>query len=350
MKGMRLVRPAMPRDCFMAALIVAAGVFCVPVIAAERKAPKAPELPPIEVVQVRPNVLMLMTATGNVAVQIGEDGLVVVDTGSRDGAPALQKAIDGIAAGRKVRYIFNTSADRDRVGGNEVLARAGQSMVAFAGTTIGNTLMDGFSNSGAAGIVATERAFLRMSERQAAERYAAVAMPTEAFPERRKTHYLNGEGIEIVAIPAAHSDADSVVLFRRSDVLVTGAIFTPDRFPTIRVEEGGSVDGLIKALNALLGMTISGVPLPSREGGTRVIPGSGRVTEQSELVEYRDMVVIVRDRIRRSVEAGKSLEQVLAENPTQGYNALYGRVGGTAATKAFVEAVYASLRAQRSEG
>lgn len=217
-------------------------------------------------------------------------------------------------------------------------------MISFAGTTVGNTLLDGFNNSGAAAIVATERAFLRMSGRQAAEGLASVALPTEAFPEARRTLFLNGEGIEIVALRAAHTDADCVVVFRRSDVVVTGGIFTPDRFPVINREEGGSIAGLIDALNRLIAMTVSGVPLPSREGGTRIITGSGRLTEQAELVEYRDMVSIVRDRIRQSVEAGKTLQDVLKEDPTQGYNRLYGTAGGADSATRFVSAVYADLK------
>ena len=119
--------------------------------------------------------------------------------------------------------------------------------------------------------------------------------------------------------PAAHSDADAVVFFRRSDVIVAGDVLDTTRFPVIDVERGGSIDGEIAALNRIVDMAIPSVPIVSREEGTLVVPGHGRLCDQLDIVEYRDMVTIVRDRVRDLMRAGSSLEQVKAAAPARGY-------------------------------
>jgi cyclase len=126
-----------------------------------------------------------------------------------------------------------------------------------------------------------------------------------------------------------------MVLFRRSDVVSAGDIFTPDRYPVIDIDKGGSVQGLIAALNHLLEIT---VPERLQDGGTRVIPGHGRICNEADVVEYRDMVTIVRDRIRDMVVKGRSLEQIKAAGPTLDYDPRYG------SGEPFIEAVYVSLR------
>ena len=156
--------------------------------------------------------------------------------------------------------------------------------------------------------------------------------------------YVNDEGIEVIAAPAAHSDGDSMVFFRRSDVVVSGAVFDITRFPVIDVERGGSIDGEIAALNRLIELAIPSIPLPSQEAGTRIVPAHGRVTEQADVVEYRDMVTIVRDRVDDLMKSGQTLGQIQASSPTQGWTRWYG----ADSAPAFVEAVYKSLMATRA--
>jgi glyoxylase-like metal-dependent hydrolase (beta-lactamase superfamily II) len=172
--------------------------------------------------------------------------------------------------------------------------------------------------------------------------FPTVAWPSETFSNKQKTLYLNNEGIQVIGQPAAHTDGDSIVFFRRSDVIVTGDVFDITRFPVIDVERGGSIQGELDALNHLIDLAIPSIPLPWKEGGTQIIPGHGRICEQAELVEYRDMVAIIRDRIQEMIKSGMTLEQVRAASPTKGYNGRYG--ADPATTDKFVEAVYRNLK------
>jgi glyoxylase-like metal-dependent hydrolase (beta-lactamase superfamily II) len=176
--------------------------------------------------------------------------------------------------------------------------------------------------------------------------YPAGALPTHTYSsalEKQKDIYLNGQAIQIIYQPAAHTDGDSVVFFRRSDVIVTGDILDMTRFPVIDLEKGGSIHGVIDSLNRIIGITVPPVPLAWQEGGTTVIPGHGRLSEEAEVVDYRDMLTIIRDRVRDSIEKGLSLEQVQKTNPAQGYRRRYGSDSGIWTTQMFVEAVYRSL-------
>jgi glyoxylase-like metal-dependent hydrolase (beta-lactamase superfamily II) len=155
--------------------------------------------------------------------------------------------------------------------------------------------------------------------------------------------FLNGEGIEVLHLAAAHTDGDSIVFFRRSDIVAAGDILDTTRFPHIDVERGGSVQGEIDALNRLVDLAIPSVPIVSREGGTFVIPGHGRICDQFDVVEYRDMVTVIRDRVRALIKEGQSLQQIRAANPTGGYTRRYGSDTGPWTTSMFVEAVYQSL-------
>jgi glyoxylase-like metal-dependent hydrolase (beta-lactamase superfamily II) len=153
---------------------------------------------------------------------------------------------------------------------------------------------------------------------------------------------LNGEGIEVLHQPAAHTDGDVMVFFRRSDVVVAGDILDTTRFPVIDVERGGSIEGEIAALNRLVDLAIPSVPIVSREAGTVVIPGHGRLCDQFDVVEYKDMVTIIRDRVRDLMDAGMTLEQIKAASPARGYTRRYGSDSGPA-TNGFIEAIYKSL-------
>jgi cyclase len=298
------------------------------------------QAPGLEVLQVRPNFYMIAGAGGNVAVQVGEDGVVVVDAGSGGQADAVLAAIKRITP-LPIRYVINTSADPDHVGGNEKLSQAGQTL--FTGRTIG--LPSDFAGT-AASVLSTENVLTRMSAAQPA--YATAALPTETFFYPRKYMFLNDEGIEVLHQPAAHTDGDAIVFFRRSDVIVAGDVLDTTRFPVIDVAKGGSIDGEIAALNRLVDIAIPSVPIVSREIGTSIIPGHGRICDQLDVVEYRDMVTIVRDRVRDLIKAGRTLEQVKAADPARGYKARYGSATGPWTTEQFVEAIYRSLASKKS--
>jgi cyclase len=287
----------------------------------------------LEVLQLRPNFYMIAGAGGNIAVQVGEDGVVVVDAGAAAKTEAVLAAIKKITM-QPIRYVIDTGPDPDHVGGNQAISKAGQTLfVAGGGVGISADFL-----GGGASILAPENVLRRMSAptgKTAA--FPVEAWPTETFQQPRKYMYLNGEGIEVLHQPAAHTDGDAIVFFRRSDVVVAGDIFDITRFPVIDVERGGSVQGEIAALNRIVDTAIPSVPIVSREAGTAVIPGHGRVCDQLDVVEYRDMVTIIRDRIRDLIKAGMTLEQIKAASPARGYIRRYGP------DTAFVEAVYRSL-------
>ena len=293
----------------------------------------------LDVVQLRPNFYIIAGAGANIGVQTGPDGLVVVDSGRVERAAAVVAAIKALSP-QPIRYVINTSPDADHVSGNEVVAKAGQTIL-----NLNNATLSGLTNGGAAAVLAAEGVLLRMSAPTGqTSPYPAAAWPTETFHGRRSYMYLNGEGIETLHQPAAHSDSDSLVFFRRTDVVMAGDVIDTTRFPVIDVARGGSVQGEIDALNRLVELAIPSFPLVWQEGGTYVVPGHGRVFEQLDVVEYRDMVTIVRDRIRALIAEGKSLEQVKAARPAQGYIRQYGSDTGPWTTAMFVEAVYKSLQ------
>ena len=292
-----------------------------------------------EVLQLRPNFYMIAGAGGNIGVQVGVDGVVVVDSGSASKADAVVAAIKKIT-NLPIRYLINTSAEPDHVGGNEVIAKAGQTL--FTNPT-GAGLADNFLGGGAS-VLAVEEVLTRMSVPSGkGGSFPTGALPTETFSQARKYMYLNGEGIEVLRQPAAHSDGDAIVFFRRSDVIVAGDVLDIDHFPVIDVDKGGSVQGEIKALQKLVDTAIPSVPIVSREEGTLIIPGHGRVCDQLDVVEYRDMVTIVRDRIQDLIKQGLTLEKIKATSPTRGYTRRYGSDVGPWTTNQFVEAVYRSL-------
>jgi cyclase len=166
------------------------------------------------------------------------------------------------------------------------------------------------------------------------------AWPTEAYFGETKEVFANGEAIQLIHQPAAHTDGDSLVFFRRSDVVVTGGIYSTISYPVIDVAKGGTLGGVIDGLNRIIDLTI---PRDWQEGGTMVIPGSGRVTDEADVVEYRDMVTIIRDRIQDLVTKGMTLEQVKAARPTRDYDGRYGAATGSWTTDMFIEAAYREL-------
>jgi glyoxylase-like metal-dependent hydrolase (beta-lactamase superfamily II) len=323
--------------------IVAFAVAAAHLSAARQAGPRSGT--GLEVVKIRPNFYMFAGAGGNIGVHIGRDGVIVVDSGSAASADAALAEIKALTP-LPVRYIINTSENEDHVGGNEKFARAGESLFLRNNLGPGGGGNTAINNDGAASIIGTENMFLRMSG-VAGEpsRYPTVAQPTETFARRLKVMYLNDESIQILHPASAHTDGDAIVLFRRSDVLLTGDVFDMTRFPVIDLARGGTIQGEIDVLNQLIDLAVPSIPLPWKEGGTTVIPGHGRASEQAELVEYRDMVTIVRDRIKDMIDRRMTLDQIKAARPTRGWDRRFGSDSGPWTTNMFVEAVYKSLMA-----
>ena len=294
----------------------------------------------LDVVKVRRNFYMIAGAGGNIGVQVGSDGIVLVNAGT---APASDQVLAALKklTDLPIRYIINADAGRDFVGGNEKLARAGFTIFTNA---LGNTgFVGAMTNGGAAAILAHESVLDRMTK----DGFSAAAAPTEAFYARRKALRMNDEGIEVLHQPNAHSGADSFVLFRGSDVVVTGDVMDTRRFPVIDLASGGSIAGEIEALNKLIELTIAPTPFIYKDVGTYVVPGHGRLAEQPEVVEYRDMVVIVHDNIAALIAQKKTLDQIKAARPALPYETRYGAKTGPWTTDMFVEAIYKSLTAAK---
>ena len=326
---------ALPSRRLLAFVVVAA---CTAIGGALRAAPQATPAPGVEVVDIRPNVFLVAGAGSNIAVQVGDDGVVVVDAGAIRNTEAVIAAIKRVTP-KPIRYIIDTGPDADHVGGNEALSKAGESL--FGPARLGGQRQEFMAP--VASILAVEGVLQRMTASSVSTpAYPAGAWPTETFHYARKVMYLNGEAIEVLHQPAAHTDSDAVVFFRRSDVVVAGDILDTRRFPVIDVDRGGSIQGEIAALEHLADLAVPSVPIVSREAGTIVIPGHGRLCDHYDVVEYRDMVTIIRDRVRDLVAAGRSLADVTAAKPADGYTGRYGNAD------AFVEAIYRSLAANHS--
>ena len=301
----------------LAALAVAVGMY-------GQSASQAASAEEIGVLKVQGNVYVLVGAGGNVAAQIGEDGILVVDTGTEVNASRVAAALHKLSD-KPISWVVNTTSDLDHIGGNAALPR-----------------LSGLGERQRPRIVAHENLLNRLSASPARNgpQVPDALWPNDEYSTAVKDFSFNGEAVLVYHIPAAHTDGDSLVHFRRSDVLVTGDVFTPGRYPIIDLDRGGSIQGVIDALNQILRIT---VPLKYEEAGTYVIPGHGRVCDEADVVEYRNMVTIVRDRIRDLVRKDMTLEQVKAARPTRDYDTQYNGKGAAD----FVEAIYRSLTAKK---
>jgi cyclase len=287
----------------------------------------------VQTQQVSGNVYMLSGAGGNITVQASKEGVLVVDTGLPNMSDKVIAAIRKISAG-PIRYVVNTHVHADHTGGNEKVAGAGATIVG------GNVTGDIADADKGASVIAHQTLLDRMSMKdgnQAA--YPSGAWPTDTFTDE-KDFYFNDEGIQVIHQPAAHTDGDSFVFFRKSDVVSAGDIFVTTGYPIIDLARGGSLQGEIDALNRLIALTI---PAGKQEGGTMVIPGHGRLCDQADVVFYQEMVTVLRDRIRAMIKQGMTLEQVKAARPTRDYDPVYGATSGFWTTDMFVEAAYKSL-------
>jgi glyoxylase-like metal-dependent hydrolase (beta-lactamase superfamily II) len=277
---------------------------------------------PYEVRHVHGNVYMFASTLGNLAIQVGKDpghdGVLLVDTGPAGLRDTILAEIRKLSS-EPVRFVIVTSADADHNGSNAVLLKPqrafqGQAEVALFAQ---DNVLQRFSRNGSG--------------------VPGAAWPTLTFLEE-KSFAFNGEPIQIFAEKNAHTDGDSVVLFRGSNVIVAGDIFLTTGYPVIDLQRAGSIQGEIKALNHILDLS---VPRSMQEGGTMVIPGHGRLCDQADVTDYRDMLTIIRDRVQNMLHQGKSIEQVRAARLSRDYDRRYSTPAWTG--EMFVDAIYRSL-------
>jgi glyoxylase-like metal-dependent hydrolase (beta-lactamase superfamily II) len=321
----------------------------------------------VEVLPIRGNVYAIFGAGGNIVVSVGSDGVLLVDAGRAGMSDKILAAVQRIqrdwtmrnepkpsgwgaetrssvadrhitAPPKPLRYIVNTNADPDHVGGNEPLRKAGHT---FTGGNVTGNIAD--ATEGAA-ILAHENVLTRLARaaREGEKPPSADALPTDAYfvDFYKLSHYFNGEGVQLFHMPKAHTDGDSIVHFRGTDVIALGDLMSTGSYPVIDLARGGTINGVIEGVNRVLDMSIAEFRL---EGGTLMVPGHGRLVDSADVAYYRDMLTIIRDRVEEQIKKGRTLEQVKASNPSGDYDTEYGSTSGPWTTDNFIEAVYKSL-------
>lgn len=289
----------------------------------------------LEVLPVQGQVSMIAGPGGNMAVQAGSEAVVIVDTLTADVSAAVLALIEDISP-KPIRHIIVTSADADHTGGNAALASAGTYV----------RLIDSFDPRGSdtnASIIAHVNVLAKMSTPAAdGADIPAEAWPSDTYFTDEWALFVNDEAIELLHVPMAHTDGDTMVFFRRSDVISTGDIFNMDRYPSFNPASGG-IDGILEGLNLILDVTIAG---ENQEGGTVVIPGHGRLADETDVVNYRDMLTIIRDRVQAMIDDGKSLADVRAARLTRDYDPNYANPWHGWTGEQLVEAIYRDLRGE----
>jgi cyclase len=286
-----------------------------------RPTPKPAAPGEVGVLPVQGNIYMLNLGDVNIVAQVGDDGILLVDSGPAAWSERITQTLRDRFGDRPLRYLINTSVNSSYTGGNAALMK-----LAPAGN---NT----------AKLIAHENTLNRMNGTADGETELPQDMlPTSTFFTEKKEIYFNGEPIEILFQPKAYSDGDLMVFFRSSDVIATGKLFSTTTFPIIDEKRGGGIQGHLDALNRILDIT---VPRFNEQGGTMVIPGSGRLTNESDVDDYRNWMTMVKDRVQEMIKKKMTLAQVKAAKPTLEYDGLFATPGWT--TDQFVEAVYRSL-------
>jgi glyoxylase-like metal-dependent hydrolase (beta-lactamase superfamily II) len=303
--------------------------------APERPAERPDDL--IQIWQIRDNVYMLVGAGANMTAHIGTDGVLLVDSKLQGSSENVLAALRSITD-KPIRYVLNTHVHADHIGGNAALAEAGSTRT---GGVVVRTI--GGEISSTAIVLAHEKVLERLSTPSGtASLVPYEAWPTETFFNERRDFTFNDDGIVVSYLPNAHTDGDTIVFFRKADVIAVGDVFSTTAYPVIDLEHGGSVRGTLAALDAIIELAIPGV---DHQAGTMIVPGHGRLSDEIDVVEFRDMLTIVRDRIADMIERGLSLEQVRAARPTFDFDPRYGAVRGPWTTTMFVDAVYSDLKA-----
>jgi glyoxylase-like metal-dependent hydrolase (beta-lactamase superfamily II) len=298
----------------------------------------APAPGEVEVLPVQGKVHVIIGAGSNITVHAGDDGVLMVDTGVSSMTPKVLAALKTIST-RPLRYIVNTTEFDEYVGGNAAIADTGE-IIPFRAPDY---------TAGPQGALDITRAsvisYYTLLHRVAGPAGKAPRIPEDGWPDNtysipQKRLYFNDEPVIITHIPS-NTDSNSVVLFRKSDVVSAGGLLDLTTYPVIDVAAGGSIQAIVDALNRLIDIT---VPASHAGGGTLVVPGHGRIADHAEVVYYRDMTTIIRDRVEDMVKKGMTLAQVKAARPSRDYDARYGKQTGPWTTDMFVEAVYQSLK------
>jgi len=279
----------------------------------------------IKTLQVRDNIYMLVGAGGNVTVQTGDDGILIVDTQYEEMSEKILNALREISDST-LRYIINTHVHGDHVGGNVNLARSGATISG------GNMRRDVTGETAA--IIAHESVLLRLTTSPAEERIDADGWPSSSYFEGKKDIYFNDEGVRIMHQPRAHTDGDSIVYFRKSDVIATGDVYRTDAYPFIDASRGGTIQGFLDAAQSIIDQII---PVYGQDGGTLVIPGHGRLSDLGDVLNWREMLTIIRDRVKEMKDSGMSLDEVLEARPSRDYDPRYGD------SERFITALYQTL-------
>lgn len=331
------------------------AILCAVTVAAQNE--------DIELVHIRGPVYLLAGAGGNITVSAGPDGVLLVNSGRADlsdkaltAIRQLQRQVTTAPAGltfgsenrselqalratppppKPIRYILNTSLQTEYTGGNEKIGRAGRTIT---GGNVGGDLTD--AQEGAI-IIAHENVLRRMSAIKPELPFRALPAETYFTKTYKLSSHFNGEGIQLIHMPA-RTDGDSIVWFRGSDVISTGDAFSMETYPLIDLEKGGSINGVLDALNDILDLAF---PEFRTEGGTMIVPGHGRIGDSADVAYYRDMVTIVRDRIQDMIKKGMTLDQIKAAKPTLDYDTRYDTPAWT--KDMFIAAVHQSLTARK---
>lgn len=290
--------------------------------------------PKLQVVHVKANVYLIAGAGGNITVQTGDQAVVLVDSGLAQFSDEVRDAIRTISK-KPVGYIINTTVDRDHTGGNEALARDGFFMLTSANQQRQTASIVGHVNLLNRLNAANDKTFAA----------GPASWPTDTYDGADWKLYANDEPLLLEHPAAAHTDSDTLVFFRRSDVISAGDLFDMTRYPVIDRKHGGSLEGTLKTLNHI-SLDLA-VPKENEEGGTYIIPGHGRICDRYDVAIYRDMLTIIRDRIQDMVKRSMSLEQVKAARPTYDYDGEFGSETGPWTTAMFIEAVYNELSAKK---
>ena len=317
----------------------------------------------VHILPLRGNVYLLVGAGANITLSVGKEGVLLVDAGTAQMADKVIAAVNELshelnaatvarpcaglgcsgnefasllgtiaspAPPKPIQYIIDTSADADHTGGNAKIAAAGTTY--GGGPGLGQFV-------GIVRVSATIYSHENVLERMSAAKAPTASLPTESYPGDFK-QFFNGEGIYLIHQQAAHSDGDTLVHFRGSDVISAGDVLSTVSYPVFDIAKGGSINGMIAGLNHLLEIAIAEY---QTEGGTLIIPGHGRVCDSADVATYRDMVTIIRDRVQDAIKRGLTLDQVKAARLTKDYDPRYDVPTWT--KDQFIEAVYRSLSA-----